>query len=244
MLFCRAAGIYLNMPIYSIPGFEEPFSCFSHLFAAPVFLVWGIWLIAKHGKNKTQLASLLALVVASVYLLSMSGVYHLLGQGTARSVAKQLDIAGVFALIAATATPVHMTVIYGLFRWIPVVVVWTVAATGITLRTIYSESLPLVAGTVIFLVMGWGGLLTCGLLWRQRGFQFVRLFLAGGIAYSVGAIVLILNAPTLIPGIIGPHELWHIAVLAGLALHWMFIDACMRSAGEGESQMRVAQRSE
>jgi hypothetical protein len=42
---------------------------------------------------------------STVFLLSMSTVYHLLGQGTGRDVMRQLDIAGVFALIAGTMTP-------------------------------------------------------------------------------------------------------------------------------------------
>jgi hypothetical protein len=47
--------------------------------------------------------------------------------------------------------------------------------------------------------------------------------LFGGIAYTLGAIVLMLNWPILIPGVVGAHELWHFAVLVGLGLHWAFI---------------------
>jgi channel protein (hemolysin III family) len=47
--------------------------------------------------------------------------------------------------------------------------------------------------------------------------------LAGGLAYSVGAILLGLQWPTIIPGVFGPHEVWHIAVIIGLSLHWRFI---------------------
>ena len=47
--------------------------------------------------------------------------------------------------------------------------------------------------------------------------------LAGGLAYSVGAILLGLQWPTIIPGVFGPHEVWHIAVITGLSLHWRFI---------------------
>lgn len=222
------------MQIYAIPGFEEPFSCFSHLFSAPCFLIWGVYLIVRYRKRAGHLFSLLALVTATVFLLSISGVFHLLGEGSARAVMRQLDIAGIFALIAATATAVHMTVFSGLLRWIPVVGVWVVAVTGITLRTIFSDSLPLAAGTGIFLVMGWGGVITFTLLWRRFGFDFVKYLLAGGVAYSVGAVVLMLHKPSLIPGVVGPHELWHVAVLAGLGLHWLFVEACLERSVELE----------
>ncbi len=220
------------MHIYPIPGFEDPFSSLSHLFAVPVFLVWGILVIKRHGTTLTRWISLLILTMTTVFLLSMSGVYHLLGHGTARAVLKQLDIAGVFALIAGTATPIHAVVFKGVWRWAPLWTIWTVAVAGITLRSIYSESLPLAAGTAIFLVMGWGGLVTTWLVWREFGFRFARPLLEGGMAYSVGAAVIISHWPTMIPGIIGPHEIWHVAVLAGLTLHWLFILQCVKKMAE------------
>jgi channel protein (hemolysin III family) len=71
--------------------------------------------------------------------------------------------------------------------------------------------------------MGWGGLISCILLWKRYGFSFVAPLLWGGVAYTLGAIVLVLNGPALIPGAVGAHELWHLAVLVGLGLHWKFV---------------------
>ena len=153
----------------------------------------------------------------------MNAVYHLLGPGTGRYVMRQLDVAGVFALIAGTVTPVHAILFRGLNRWAPLLLVWSAAVTGITLRLIFSESLAPGIGTAIFLLLGWGGLISCVLLWWRYGFSFVAPVLAGGVAYTLGAIILGLKRPTLIPGIVGAHELWHVAVLAGLGLHWRFV---------------------
>lgn len=61
------------------------------------------------------------------------------------------------------------------------------------------------------------------MLWRRHGFAFVRLLLLGGVAYSMAVILLGLQWPTPIPGVVGPHELWHVAVLAGLGWHWSFV---------------------
>jgi len=49
------------------------------------------------------------------------------------------------------------------------------------------------------------------------------------VAYSVGAILLGLQWPTIIPGVVGPHEVWHVAVIAGMSCHWVFVT---RQAGE------------
>ena len=32
-----------------------------------------------------------------------------------------------------------------------------------------------------------------------------------------------LHWPVLIPEVVGPHEVFHLAVLAGIAFHWVFI---------------------
>ncbi|MEM9400552.1 MAG: hemolysin III family protein [Verrucomicrobiota bacterium] len=207
---------------FSIPGFREPVSCLTHLLAVPIFAILGYSLV-RRSKNWGHAVSLAAMVVCTVFLLSMSGVYHLLGPGSGRAVMRQLDIAGVFALIAGTVTPVHSILFRGFNRWVPLLWIWSAAATGITLRTIFSNSLPPEVAFTIFLIMGWGGLSTCAVLERRYGFWFIRPLLWGGLAYTLGVIVLSFDWPTLIPGVVGAHELWHLAVLFGLSQHWKFV---------------------
>lgn len=209
--------------IYPIPGFQEPFSCFTHLFAAPVFAVLGFFLMRKGRGSRGRTASLFLLSFGTVFLLSMSGVYHLLGPGTGRFVMRQLDISGVFVLIAGTITPIHTILFQGIARWGTIAAVWVAAATGITLRAVFPEGLPYGMGTGIFLVMGWAGAFSCVALWRRHRFAFVAPIIWGGVAYSVGVAVLLLDAPTVIPGVLRAHELWHIAVLVGLSFHWRFV---------------------
>lgn len=209
--------------VFPIPGFREPVSCLTHLLAVPVYTILGYYLVRRGRGNWGRKASLATMAFSSVFLLSMSAVYHLLGPGVGRDVMARLDVAGVFALIAGTVTPVHAILFSGFHRWAPLLLVWSAAATGITLRTVFSESLAPGVGTAIFLLMGWGGLISCILLWKRYGFSFVAPLLWGGVAYTLGAIVLVLNGPALIPGAVGAHELWHLAVLVGLGLHWKFV---------------------
>ena len=142
----------------------------------------------------------------TVFLLSMSTAYHLPGPGTGRDVMRQLDIAGVFALIAGTMTPIHAILDRGFKRWASLLVVWSVCITGITLRTVFSEALPSGVGIGIFLLFGWCGLITCILLWRRYDFCFVKPLFWGGVAYSVGAVVLGQNWLIIILGVVGAHE--------------------------------------
>lgn len=209
--------------VYSILGFREPVSCLTHLLAVPAFAVMGYILVRRGRGNRLRMASLAVMVVSTLFLLSMSSVYHLLAEGTARYVMRQLDLAGIFALIAGTATPVHIILFTGWKRWAPLVLIWLAAATGITLRTAFPGSLPPGGGTGIFLLMGWSGIVTFAAMWRRYGYSFVEPLLWGGVAYSAGAIALGFGWPILLPQIIGAHEVWHVAVLIGLGLHWRFV---------------------
>lgn len=212
-----------HIQAYSIPGFREPFSCLTHLVAAPVFAVLGYFLVRRGHGCWVRTGSLAIMVLSSVFLLSMSAVYHLLDQGAARQVMRQLDVAGVFALIAGTITPVHAILFRGVSRWAPLLLIWSAAIMGIVLRSISPYGLSEGVGAGLFLLMGWSGLVSFIILWRRYGFSFVAPLLWGGVAYTLGVGVLGLQWPTLIPGVIGPHELWHVAVLLGLSLHWKFV---------------------
>lgn len=211
------------LDIYAIPGFREPVSSFTHLIAAPIFAIVGVFLIRRAGRCWIGRISLSVLVFASVFLLAMSGVYHLLWSGTAKAVMLQLDVAAVFTLIAGTVTPVHAILFRGLHRWLPIIFVWAAAVTGIVLRTVLAENFPTSVGTILFLVLGWCGMFSCVLLWRRYGFAFVEPLIWGGVAYSIGAAIVLSHWPTVVPGVIGAHELWHLAVLTGLGLHWRFV---------------------
>jgi channel protein (hemolysin III family) len=207
---------------FALPGFREPFNCFSHLLAAPAFLILGAILVRRAGSNVAHAISLSVLAIASVFLLAMSGVYHMLPPGPGRDVLRQLDTIGIFVLIAGTATPGYMILFHGWERWVPLILIWTAAVVGIMLRVVFPESLPHALGTAYFILMGWAGAGSAVLVWRRFGTALIKPLFWGGVAYTLGAILLELNWPVIIPGIVGPHELWHVAVLVGLGLHWRF----------------------
>ena len=66
-----------------------------------VFAVLTVFLLRRGWGDARRVILLGVFAATSILLLSMSGVYHLLGPGPGRSVMRQLDISGVFVLIAA-----------------------------------------------------------------------------------------------------------------------------------------------
>ena len=51
----------------------------------------------------------------------------------------------------------------------------------------------------------------------------MKPLVAGAGLYTAGAGLEFAGWPTLLPGIVGPHEVFHLAVLAGMACHWQFV---------------------
>ena len=208
----------------SIPGFSDPFSSLSHLIAAFVFLVFGIKLIYLAAGHRAWVFAVSIYVFSVVFLLSMSGVFHLLEhESLGRAVLQRLDHAGIFGLIAGTFTPVHVILFKGFWRWGILLLIWSLAITGITLKSIFFNEMAEWLGLVFYLGLGWLGILSAYLTHRLHGFQVIKPLIYGALAYTLGASLEFLRLPIVIPGVIGPHELFHLAVLAGIAWHWQFV---------------------
>ena len=210
--------------IYSVPGLSEPVSCLTHLLGAVCFSYLA-WFLLRRGRRRWgRTVCLSVFVFASVLLLTVSAVYHLLPRGTgAHLVLQRLDGAAIFVLIAATITSVHGILFTGMWRWGMIVLIWMLSATLITLRTIFFTSVAEWLALMLYLGLGWIGAVTVVALWRRFGFSFIKLGLLGGFVYTLGALLDFVRQPVLIPGVIGPHELFHVAVLVGLGLHWWFV---------------------
>lgn len=212
------------MTIDSLPGLYEPFSALTHLVGAVVFMGLGVKLVRRARGDRARVLYFGVYVVCSVLLLTMSGVYHMLDEGTEeRDVLGRLDYAAIFTLIAGTHTPVQGLFFRGVARWGPLVVMWAAAVTGIALFSVYYHELPRGLGIAVFILLGWVTGVSGLVVWRQFGTRELRLLLGGGVAYSVGAVLMGIEWPTLIPRVIGPHEVWHLAVLGAMVMHWRFL---------------------
>ena len=210
--------------IYPIPGFSEPFSSLTHLLAAGVFLGLGIWLVIYGRGHAGRMTSLIIYSFSTVFLLSMSGVFHLLEPGgTGRMVLQRLDHAGIFLLIAGTFTPVHGILFRGWWRWGMLFLVWSIAITSIVLKSVFFDDFAEWFSLSLYLGLGWFGAVSGLLLYQRYGYQYIKPLIYGALAYTLGAMMEFLRTPELIPGVIGPHELFHIAVLIGIGYHFAFV---------------------
>ena len=224
------------MPVLPIPGFSDPVSSLTHLAGAVVSAVLGAFLIYRGRGELRRVVSLAVFVFSCVLLLSLSGVYHLLSPHTAgRSVLMRLDHAAIFVLIAGSFTPIHVILFRGLWRLEMLSGIWALAVAGLTVTVVFFKAMPEWVGLAMYLGLGWLGAISTIALARRFGVRFILPLLWGAIAYTVGAIAEAAHWPTPIPGIVESHEVFHFAVLAGIAFHWSFI----RRIADGRSVERL-----
>ncbi len=138
-------------------------------------------------------------------------------------VLQRLDHAGIWVLIAGTFTPVHVILFRGAWRWSILLVVWTIAITGLVLEVIFFQSFPEWLILSLFLGLGWMGTLTAYKFKSTFQGESLKWLAWGGIFYSIGACFDFLRWPILWLGILGPHEIFHIFVILGSWAHWFFI---------------------
>jgi len=220
--------------LYPLPGFQDPFSAISHLVGIVIFAVLGVLLLFRGRGERLRMGFLTVYVVSCVFLMSMSTVYHMLARGgAARSVLERLDHCAIFVLIAGTSTPGYGILFRGWQRWLPLSFVWICAITGLTLKTIFFENFPEVIGLSLYIALGWVGGLSAILLGRRRGWTFVEPLVFGGIAYTIGGVCEFFGLGYLIPGVVHPHEVFHILVLVGALLHYWFVWEIARLPASG-----------
>ncbi len=100
--------------------------------------------------------------------------------------------------------------------------VWGLALCGVLLKLFWMEA-PRWLSVVIYLAMGWLAVVAASAIFRAVPAGGMAWILAGGLVYSVGALIYGLKRPDPLPGVFGFHELWHLFVLAGSACHFWAI---------------------
>lgn len=209
----------------SLLGCAEPMSSWLHLGGALIALM-ATPALARTARTDHGRLTLVIFGLSAACALALSGAYHLQAPGTAgRDVMQRLDHAGIWLLIAATFTPVHAIAFKGLSRWGMLLFIWAAALAGIVLKTMYFHSFPTWLGLLLYLALGWLGVVSIMSLARRYPFRQLKPLLVGGLLYSVGGILSVVEFPTIWPGVIGHHELFHVAVLLALAAHWRFMAA-------------------
>ena len=195
----------------------------SHLLAAGPWAVGTVVLVALAGGHPARQAGLALYGVASVWLFGVSGVYHVVTWSPGRRAAwRRLDHANIFVLVAATYTPVMLTLTSRAWGISIVSVVWVLAAAGVAM-SLSRVALPRGALAGLYLLLGWVSVVAMPVIAGAVGVGGLLLLLAAGALYSAGAVAYALRWPPLAPSWFGYHELFHALVIAANALFFAFM---------------------
>ncbi|MBI5596446.1 MAG: hemolysin III family protein [Elusimicrobia bacterium] len=204
-------------------GLQDPVSSLSHYGAALLTVYGGYRLILKTRNNGFKVGASLLYLCCLLFLFSMSGTYHSLAPGPWRDFFRRLDYMAIWLVIAGSATPIHILLMKGIWRWGLLAAFWAGALACLFVVDSYFKSLPYWA--IVGLYMGVGGIGSISFYHLHKKFGPAKLLVLaiGGFAYASGAVIDALETPTLIEGVLGPHELFHLLVVVGAACHYLFI---------------------
>ena len=208
-------------------GIWEPVSSLMHLLAAGVVLI-GAPSLVRSGVTRDRGIALLAFVVGAGILFLMSGTYHALPPGETREFVRRLDHAAIWLLIVGTFTPFIFVLFEGVLQRAILVVAWTVALVGVILKIFFFDSISEWVGLVFYIAFGWVGVGYMRNLTRAIGWIGPTLVLGGGVFYTLGAVMEFARIPVIVPDVVGPHELFHAAIVMGVICHWSCLLLLMR----------------
>ncbi len=205
---------------------RAPASGLTHLAGVLLSLAALVMLVAI-GVRSGSAAVLFALLVfglSQVALYTASTLHHSLSlspAGNARLL--RLDCAMVVVLIAGTYTPVCLLALRGIWRWGLLGAVWGLTIAGLAMMTRWMHA-PRWASTTFYVALGWVGLLAAPVLARALPLAGFLWMLAGGMVYTLGALIFLFNRPDPFPRWFGAHALWHLFVLGGSACcFWLVV---------------------
>ncbi|MGV8979096.1 MAG: PAQR family membrane homeostasis protein TrhA [Cellulomonas sp.] len=203
---------------------DERINTVSHLFAACFALVGAALLIAQAGVQ----GDAWKIVGFSVYGLSVvtlfvaSTLHHGLDHSPqVNEVLRTLDYDSVFFLIAGSVTPLVLVLFRTTYGWTILGAVWVIATLGIVLRSMVRQ-LPKYVTNTLYIALGWVPVLLVGGGGSLPAGAYA-LMAAGGLVYSAGFVVFVIEKPNPWPGVFGFHETWHVMVVVAALLHYLLM---------------------
>lgn len=205
--------------------FRDPFSGLVHLLGALLGVVGLIYLIhlAMTVGTRTHLIGFVIFGVTLILLYLSSAAYHLPHVNDKyEKLLRQIDHSMIFVFIAGTYTPFCLVPLKGVLGYSLLTIVWAIAIGGVFVKVFWIHA-PRWLSTGLYLLMGWLVVLAIVPLSKALSHESLVWLIAGGLTYTVGAIVYLLKKPDPFPPDFGYHEIWHLCVLAASLFQFMSV---------------------
>lgn len=200
---------------------REAFSGLSHLLGAALSVAALIVLLLLARGSFWQTIAFALYGGSLVVLYTISALYHSLWLPEERlDQLQRLDHIAIFLFIAGTYAPICLVSLRGTWGAGLFGAECALALGGI-LSSRPGRGFPDWARVSLYAVMGWLAILAAAPLRHALSPVGFGWLLAGGLAYSAGAVIFAADKPHLWPGKFNAHDLWHLFVLAGSACHFI-----------------------
>lgn len=190
-----------------------------HAGMTPVALTLGIVLVSLASTTAARWAALV-FTVTSVLLFGTSAVYHRGNWSPAvAGVLKRLDHSNIFLIIAGSYTPFALLLPEDQARTL-LLLVWSGALGGVLFRTFWVDA-PRWLYTPIYVLLGWVSVFYLRPILHYGGWTVLGLVVAGGLLYTLGAVVYGIKRPNPWPRWFGFHEVFHALTVVAFVTHFV-----------------------
>lgn len=202
---------------------RDPLSALTHFIGFLAVIPVSILLLDK-AETTAQMAGFIVFSISLMLLYGASTIYHTLRLSPEKiAFLRRIDHMMIFVLIAGTYTPVCLVTLQGKWGTILLSAIWAIAIAGVFMK-IFWMGAPRWLSTMIYVIMGWLSITAFVPLMKAVGWGGFGMLLAGGIAYTVGALIYALKKPNLaILKSFGFHEIFHVFVMIGSGFHIAFM---------------------
>ncbi|HWH39145.1 MAG TPA: hemolysin III family protein [Usitatibacter sp.] len=198
------------------PG--ERLNSYTHLAGSVLALAGGVTLVsmaaARHDPWRLASFSIYGL---TLFLTYVSSTFYHGTRGRTKEIFRRLDHISIYLMIAGTYTPFAMVALHGTWGWRLLEAAWGLALLGIVQEVLVARGAR-ITSLVIYLVMGWMGLVFGELIADALSMEGFLYLLGGGIVYTVGIVFYLFDERF-------PHwhGIWHLFVIAGSVVHYAAI---------------------
>ena len=197
---------------------EEKVNVISHAIGFILVIVYFVLLVThatRHG-DVWHIVSFSVFGAGLVILYAASTVYHSAKKPAVRSRLRIIDHISIYVLIAGTYTPFALVTLHGTLGWVIFGTAWGLALTGIILKLFFTGRYSLIS-SIMYVLMGWIAFFAIKPLANNLPFEGLLWLLAGGIAYTIGAILYSIKK------IRFNHAIFHVFVLIGSFCHFISV---------------------
>lgn len=197
---------------------KEVANSITHAVGAVAMLVLlPITAIYSYHHYGMQAAVGMSIFDISLFLMFMSStIYHSMQYDSPQKfVLRIIDHSMIYIAIAGSYTPVALSLVGGWLGYLIIVLQWGATIFGI-LYKIFAKKINDKFSLFLYLLMGWLVVFIIPSIISKTGVVFWSLMLAGGLAYTIGAIFYARKRPY-------DHMIWHLFILLASILQYIAI---------------------